>query len=217
MTYEEIVAKLKKGEALTAEELVEFGKVTRPADRFNEISQKKQEAEAKLAEKDAEIARLQAEQTTQAQRIQDEAAAQMRELSGKVETLSGENTSLKQKQSNFEQLEKIRQIASTNVTGAVFKNPRYLKAIFEERGVDISKKEDVDRVLTELKTQEPETFTVTVKGGSGTGTTPASPGAATATDKPVTKWSDEEKTQFIAKNGGEAYQKLVSTASQTIT
>jgi TolA-binding protein len=217
MTYEEIVAKLKKGEALTAEDMVEFGKVTRPADRFNEISQKKQDAEAKLAEKDAEIARLQAEQTTQAQKIQDEAAAQMRELSGRVETLSGENTSLKQKQSNAEQLEKIRLIASTNVTGAAFKNPRYLKAIFEERGVDISKKEDVDKVLTELKEREPETFTVSVKGGSGTGTTPLSGGGSASAEKSVMKWSDEEKTQFIAKNGGEAYQKLVSTASQSIT
>ena len=83
MTYQELMAKLAKGEGLTTEEYQELGKVTRPTDRFNEISGKKSELESQLKAKDDEIAKLKAEASDAAQRVDDELNTLLSELSGK--------------------------------------------------------------------------------------------------------------------------------------
>lgn len=41
MDYKELMAKIKRGEALTQEEIADFDREFRPTYRFNEVSQKR--------------------------------------------------------------------------------------------------------------------------------------------------------------------------------
>jgi len=207
MTYKEMIEKLSKGEALTPEEVAELGKITRPVDRFNELAQKKAELEKALADKEKEIADLKTTSVTEQQRLQDEVNAQLRELSGKVETLSKENSTLLANKEATDRLLKVAKLARDNVTGAIVKNTKYLSLRFDEMGVDLNDKEKVDEALKSLLSSEPEVFIVPVRGGSGTGGNPPSTGGV-APAKPVKDWSIKEKTEFIKENGADKYAEL---------
>ena len=88
MSYEDLLAKIKKGEAFTAEDVTEFEKETRPTSRFNEVSNKAREAQAQLKAKEDELAKLQAEASAAKQTMEDQIKEQLSALSGKVETSS---------------------------------------------------------------------------------------------------------------------------------
>ena len=210
MDYKELAAKLKRLEPLTAEEVADFDKEFRPTYRMNEVSQKKAEIETMLKQVEAERDKLKVETTEATQKIQDEVNNQLRELSGKVENLSKENSELKTTKAQSETLLKATMLATKNDLGVIFKNPDYLAYRSSKDGVDLNDTEKVKTFLTALQKTEPELFMVAVKGGAGTGST-----STTTTEhenaKPVKDWSSTDKVAFIKENGADAYtQKLAS-------
>ena len=212
MTYQELMAKLAKGEGLTAEEYQELGKVTRPTDRFNEISGKKSELESQLKAKDDEIAKLKAEASEAAQRVDDELNTRLGELSGKNEELATELANLKITNQRSETLLKVNELSRKNDLGVVFKNPDYLAYKAEKEGLDLSDAEKVKAFLTGIKDNEPEMCAVPVKSGAGTGSGDSAGG--TQTTKPVKDWSSKERTDYIRENGYEAYTELRRSESE---
>lgn len=206
MTYEEIVGKLKKGEPLTAEEFIEFGKVTRPADRFNEVSQRAQTAEAVLKQKDEEIEKLKVSGTLETQKLQDQVNLQLRELSGKVETLATQNSELQKAKATTDRLLMVGNIARENVTGALVKNTKYLSSRLEELNVDIADPVKVADAMKILQEKEPEIFMIPVKSGAGVGS--ASSSGASKPTKPVKDWGSKEKVDYIKEHGVDKYNEL---------
>ena len=209
MTYEELTAKLKRGEPLTEDEFKEFGKVTRPTERFNEVSAEKQALNDKIKELNTQIETLTAEKLKLTQQNEDDFNARLSELSGKLETLTGDNEQLRQKNEKYERLQKVTRIANglcKEVTKATFKDADYLSVLFERNGVDIDNEEAVKSALTSLKEEKPEQFVISVNSGSGSGS-----GAPNQTsgEKPEFK-TMEDRTAYIEKNGFEAYQKLIT-------
>ena len=210
MDYKELAAKIKRLEPLTAEEVADFDKEFRPTYRMNEVSQKKAEIEAMLKQVEAERDKLKVETTEATQKVQDEVSNQLRELSGKVETLSKENSDLKMTKAQSETLLKATMLATKNDLGVICKNPDYLAYRASKDGVDLNDPEKVKTFLTTLKDTEPELFMVSVKGGAGTGST-STVNAEHENAKPVKDWSVTEKVAFIKENGADAYtQKLAS-------
>lgn len=210
MDYKELAAKIKRLEPLTAEEVADFDKEFRPTYRMNEVSQKKAEIETMLKQVEAERDKLKVETTEATQKIQDEVNNQLRELSGKVENLSKENSELKTTKAQSETLLKATTLATKNDLGVIFKNPDYLAYRASKDGIDLNDTEKVKTFLAGLKDTEPELCMVAVKGGAGTGST-----STTTTEhesmKPVKDWSVTEKVAFIKENGANAYtQKLAS-------
>jgi len=209
MTYEELTAKLKRGEALTEEEFKEFGKITRPTERFNEVSSEKQKLADQIKDLNTQIETLNAEKVQLTQQNDDAFNAKLSELTGKLETITGENEKLKQSNSKYERLEKVAHIANglcKEATKATFKDVDYLSVLLDRKGVDITKDEDVKKALLELKDEKPEQFVVSVNSGSGTGS--GSPNQPSG-EKPEFK-TMEDRAAYIEKNGFEAYQKLVN-------
>ena len=74
MTYAELMSKIKKGEPLTTEEAAELDKLSRPAERFNEVSAKAQKLESDLKAKEKELEQLNAQKLDESQKLQDEGA-----------------------------------------------------------------------------------------------------------------------------------------------
>ena len=212
MTYQELMAKLAKGEGLTAEEYQELGKVTRPTDRFNEISGKKSELESQLKAKDDEIAKLKAEASEANQKVDDELNARLGELSGKNEELATELANLKITNQRNETLLKVNELSRKNDLGVVFKNPDYLAYKAEKEGLDLNDAEKVKVFLTGIKDNEPEMCAVPVKGGAGTGSGDADGG--TQTTKPVKDWSTKEQVDYIKEHGQEAFTELRRSESE---
>lgn len=212
MTYQELMAKLAKGEGLTAEEYQELGKVTRPTDRFNEISGKKSELESQLKAKDDEIAKLKAEASEAAQKVDDELNTRLGELSGKNEELATELANLKITNQRNETLLKVNELSRKNDLGVVFKNPDYLAYKAEKEGLDLNDSEKVKEFLTGIKDNEPEMCAVPVKGGAGTGSGDSDGG--TQTTKPVKEWSTKEQVDYIKEHGQEAFTELRRSESE---
>ncbi len=169
MTYAKLMAKLKRGEALTAEEVAALEKESRPAERFNEVSAKAQKFEADLKAKEKEFEELSNKQLDEAQRLQDEVNKQLAELSGKVETLSANNQELQKQAESAQRAIRVRDLANTNPTGAIFNDPKYLGFLLSEQEVDLDNEEQVKSVFETLKETHPEQFKVPVTGGSGAG------------------------------------------------
>ncbi len=212
MTYQELMAKLAKGEGLTTEEYQELGKVTRPTDRFNEISGKKSELESQIKAKDDEIAKLKAEASEAAQKVDDELNTRLGELSGKNEELATELANLKITNQRNETLLKVNELSRKNELGIVFKNPDYLAYKAEKAGLDLNDAEKVKEFLTEIKDNEPEMCAVPVKGGAGTGSGDSDGG--TQTTKPVKEWSTKEQVDYIKEHGQEAFTELRRSESE---
>ncbi len=212
MTYQELMAKLAKGEGLTAEEYQELGKVTRPTDRFNEISGKKSELESQLKAKDDEIAKLKAEASEAAQKVDDELNTRLGELSGKNEELATELANLKITNQRNETLLKVNELSRKNDLGVVFKNPDYLAYKAEKEGLDLNDAEKVKVFLTGIKDNEPEMCAVPVKSGAGTGSGDSDGG--TQTTKPVKEWSTKEQVDYIKEHGQEAFTELRRSESE---
>lgn len=212
MTYQELMAKLAKGEGLTTEEYQELGKVTRPTDRFNEISGKKSELESQLKAKDDEIAKLKAEASEAAQKVDDELNTRLGELSGKNEELATELANLKITNQRNETLLKVNELSRKNELGVVFKNPDYLAYKAEKAGLDLNDAEKVKEFLTAIKDNEPEMCAVPVKGGAGTGSGDSDGG--TQTTKPVKEWSTKEQVDYIKEHGQEAFTELRRSESE---
>lgn len=212
MTYKELLAKIANGEALTPEEYQEFEKSIRPADRFNDISSKKNELESQLKAKEAEIAQLKAEVTDAKQKVDDELNTRLGELSGKNETLASELAELRITNQRNETLLKVNELSRKNELGVVFKNPDYLAYRIEKDGIDLKDATKVKEFLTGIKENEPEMCAVPVKGGAGTGNGESSEASHTA--KPVKDWSDSERATFLKENGYEAYQELKKSESK---
>ena len=207
MTYEELSNKLKKGEALTEEEFKEFGKITRPTERFNEVSADKQKLNDQIKELNMQIENLNAEKLKLTQQNEDAFNAKLSEITGALETLKGENENLKNANQKYERLQKVSQIANTTcktVANATFKDADYLSVLLERKGVDLTKEEDVKKAILELKEEKPEQFVVTVNSGSGAGGEPNNQGSD---EKPTFK-NQEERVDYISKHGFEEYQKL---------
>ena len=212
MTYQELMAKLAKGEGLTTEEYQELGKVTRPTDRFNEISGKKSELESQLKAKDDEIAKLKAEASESAQKVDDELNTRLGELSGKNEELATELANLKITNQRNETLLKVNELSRKNELGVVFKNPDYLAYKAEKAGLDLNDAEKVKEFLAAIKDNEPEMCAVSVKGGAGTGSGDSDGG--TQTTKPVKEWSTKEQVDYIKEHGHEAFTELRRSESE---
>ena len=208
MSYEDLLAKIKKGEAFTAEDITEFEKETRPTARFNEVSNKAREAQAQLKAKEDELAKLQAEASTAKQTMEDQIKEQLSALSGKVETLSTEKEQLAKERADLDYKLKVVGIATKNKAGAIIKNPDYLAYRLKNDGVDIAAADKVDAYIENLKNNEPELFMVAVKSGAGTGQPPNTSQMQTA--KHTSLWSDKEKVEYIKTNGEAAYMKLVA-------
>ena len=211
MTYAELLAKLKKGEALTSEEVTEFEKVSRPAERFNEVSGQKQALEAKVKDLEGQLASKDAELAVAKQESEDTLTAKTRELAGMVETLTGENTELKNFKAMTERQAKVNKIGTVDCkeyVEATFADTEYLAVLLERRGVDLDKPEDVKAALTALKTEKPEQFLVDIKGGvPASGKGDAGGGTVVPEKTDFTKMQPEQKAAWIEKHGFEEYVK----------
>lgn len=206
MTYAELMAKLAKGEPLTADEYQELGKVTRPTERFNDVSTKKADAERELKEAKDKIAELEAAVTQAKQETEDAFNVKLGELTGRNEELTSELTELKASNKRNETLLKVNELSRKNELGVVFKNPDYLAYRIEKEGIDLADAEKVKTFLTGIKDNEPEMCAVHVKGGAGGGGGDAGGGAPN--NKPVKDWSIAERVKFIKENGEQAYTEL---------
>lgn len=212
MTLTEIMAKLAKGEPITNEEYVELGKLTRPTERFNEVSGKKSELENSLKEAQNKIAELEAAVVAAKQTSDDELNTRLGELSGRNEELT---TALTKAEADLKQantLLKVGEISRKNDLGVVFKNPDYLAFRVAKEGIDLNDADKVKAFLTGIKDNEPEMCTVAVKGGAGTGGGDSTGG--TQSTKPLNKWSDSEKSAYITENGYDAYVALLKNESE---
>jgi predicted nuclease with TOPRIM domain len=211
MTYEELTAKLKKGEALTESEFAEFGKITRPAERFNEVSSEKQKLSDKVKELEGKITTLEAEKVTLTQSADDRFNEKFKEFTGIIETLTGENKELKNYKAQAERMTAVNKIATidckTYTDGATFRDPEYLASLLDRRGVDINDKDKVKEAIVALKDEKPEQFIVPVKSGSGTGGEPPNSDKGGSGDKPQFK-NAEDRIKYISENGFDAYKKL---------
>lgn len=212
MTYAELMAKLAKGEGLTSEEYQELGKVTRPTERFNEVSGKKSDLEKQLKDAEDKIAKLEADVTTAKQTVDDELNTRLGELSGRNEELTAELTELRAAKQRSDTLLKVNELSRKNDLGVVFKNPDYLAYRVEKAGIDLNDSAKVTEFLTGIKDNEPEMCTVPVKSGAGTGG--GDPTGATATTKPVKDWSSLERAEYIEKHGYEKYTELRRNESE---
>lgn len=202
MTYKELMAKLKSGEALTAEEYAEFEKESRPATRFNEVSEDKRKAEADLKDAQDKIKQLEADALEAQQKVDDKIQEQLRELSGKLETITAENGELKAAKTQADTLLAVNSLARKNDVGIVVKNPDYLAFCMQKENVDLKDAEAVKTFLTKFKEESPELCQVAVKSGSGGGGGEPNTGG---TDKPLKDWTLAEKATFIKENGEQAY------------
>lgn len=210
MTYAQLMAKLKKGEALTNEEVAMLEKVSRPAERFNEVSAKAQKLEADLKAKTKELEDLEANQIDEKQRLEDEVKNQLAELSGKVETLSLDNQKLKEDKAGAERLLKIKDLARDNPTGAIFNDPNYLAYLLDKKEIDLEDDEQVKSTFESLLEKHPEQFNVVAKGGSGSGA-----GNQTHTDaSPVIKGRDDFKTRVELLKQGLSPEEVVAKAAE---
>lgn len=209
MDYKELMTKLKKGEALTQEEVTDLERETRPTSRFNEVSDAKRALESKLKEAEDKAAALAVDASNAQQKVQDEVTAQLRELSGKVEALTSENGELKSSKIQSENLLKVNNLARSNELGVVFKNPDYLAFRIGKDGIDLSNNEQVKAFLTSIKENEPEMCMVQVASGSGSGSGEPAGGNPTMS-KPVKDWNIEEKIAYIKENGADAFQQLLT-------
>lgn len=219
MTYAEILSKLRTGATLTADEVAEFEKVSRPADRFNEVAQKKAELEAQIKTHEAKIAELTTAVSTAKQEVEDSFNQKFKEVLGQVETLSQENTTLKTYKTATERLTKVREIAESvakTTVAATFKDADYLDTLFSRKGIDITNQEQVTTALKELKAEKPEMFYTTVTPGSGTGANPPNGGISQVTQKPVSAWSGNEKAAYIKEHGADKFVALCKE-QQTVT
>jgi len=208
MTYAEILAKLKTGQPLTPEECTELEKLSRPVDRFNDISEKKRVAESERDALKAKVTELETSKTLTEQEITDRFNEQFKELSGKVESLMGENQALKSFKEQAEIQAKVNRIASSESVkhvNAKFADAEYLGVLMSRKGVDIDNEEAVKTFLTELKTEKPEQFITTVKGGTGDS---AKSNAQSQIAEKVEFKTPEDRTNYIEKHGFEAYEKV---------
>ena len=206
MDYKELMAKLKRGEALTPEEVTDFDREFRPTYRFNEVSQKKNELETQIKTLTDGNEKLKNAATEAEQRVQDQVNAQLSELSGKVESLTAENTTLKSKEAETSNLLKFTTLATKNELGVIFKNPDYLVWRAQKDGIDVNDPEKLKGFLSEIKEKEPELCLVPANGGAGSG---AQPPAHTDTKVPVSKWDVSTKVKYIKEHGNDAYLSLV--------
>lgn len=206
MDYKELMAKIKRGEALTQEEIADFDREFRPTYRFNEVSQKKSELESQIKTMTEENEKLKIAATEAEQRVQDQVNAQLSELSGKVETLTAENNELRTKASETSNLLKFTTLATKNELGVIFKNPDYLVWKAQKEGVDVNDPEKLKGFLSEVKEKEPELCLVPVNGGSGSGNQPP---AHAEVKTPVSQWDVATKVKYIKENGNDAYLNLV--------
>jgi len=214
MTYAELLAKLKKGEALTAEEVTELEKTSRPAERFNEVSSQKQALETEVKTLKGQIAEKDAALALAGQESEDKFNAQLRELSGRVETLTGENQSLKTFKEQSEKQAKVNRIASVDCkeyTQAAFADPDYLAVLLDKQGVDLDDKDAVKAAITKIKTEKPEQFLVDIKGGVGAGGAGGAGGGVGGAEKhddkapDFSKMSADDRVAYIAANGWDAF------------
>ena len=210
MTYKEIMAKLKNGEALTAEEYADLEKDSRPASRFNEVSEGKRDAEAKLQEANDKIKQLEADALDAKQKVEDAVQSQLRELSGKVETLTAENGELKAAKTQSDTLLAVNNLARKNDLGVVIKNPDYLAFCMQKASIDLNDTEAVKTFLTKFKEESPELCSVELKGGSGSGG--GEPKDSNASGKAVKDWTNAERVNYIKENGESAYLELVKNS-----
>lgn len=199
MTYAQLMAKLKKGEALSEEEMAAFEKESRPAERFNEVSAKAQQYEAELKAKAKEFEELSSKQLDEAQKLQDEVQKQLAALSGKVETLSADNQRLAEQAKAAQRAVKIRDLAHSNPTGAVFGDPEYLGFLLSKQEIDLDNTEQVAEVFKSLKEKHPEQFKTPVNGGSGSGA--PNPGSSASLPRKVAYDDIASRVEFL-KNGG---------------
>lgn len=208
MAYNELMAKLAEGKPLTADEVSELQKETRPASRFNEVCAERDNLKSSITAKDTEIATLKTASADEKIKIQDEVNSQLKILSGKVEDLTKENQTLTSKIGEAEFKSKVSEIAKNNASGAEFNDPHYLSVLVKEANLDISKQPEVDAFMTKLKEKKDYLFSVPVVGGTGTHTkTPA--GGADGTPLPdPSKMSVNEKAEYIKKHGEAGYNKL---------
>lgn len=210
MTYKEIMTKLKSGEALTAEEYADLEKESRPAARFNEVSEDKRKAEASLQEANDKIKQLEADALEAQQKVDDQVQAQLRELSGKLETLTAENGELKSAKAQADTLLTVNTLARKNDLGVVIKNPDYLAFCMQRDKVDLNDAEAVKTFLTKFKEESPELCNVEVKSGSGAG---GNEPKSTGSGKPVKDWTPAERVAFIKENGEQAYLEQVKNSN----
>lgn len=198
MTYAELMTKIRKGEALTAEEVAEFEKLSRPADRFNEVSAAKQKAESELKEMQKKLEAIEAARVDEAQKLQDQVNEQLQVLSGKVEELTKSNNELTAERDMAYRKIRVNTIARDNPTGALFGDPEYLGYLLDRDKVDIQDAEKLKSAMEGYKEKYPEQFKTPVKGGSGVA---GGEKMVETPSKPVDKWGDSDIAKFVAEGG----------------
>lgn len=212
MTYSELMAKLKTGGALTPEEVTELQKVSRPVDRFNEVTAERDTLKEAVKNLTDKTAALEVEKTNARQIVEDEFKTKLAALSGDNEVLKRDNEDLKKFKSDTEKMNVITNIANVDSVahvGARFKDADYLALLLSKRGVDVTKPEDVKTALTAIKAEKPEQFVVVVDGGAGGDTSKnKSKTVQDGSDGKVEFKTPDERSAYIEKHGFEEYLKV---------
>lgn len=208
MGYNELMAKLAEGKPLTADEVSELQRETRPATRFNEVCSERDSLKSAITAKDTEIATLKTASADEKIKIQDEVNSQLKILSGKVEDLTKENQNLTSKVGEADFKSKVSEIAKNNASGAEFTDAHYLSVLIKEANLDVTKQPEVDAFMKALKEKKDYLFSVPVVGGTGTHSKTQAGGADSATVPEFSKMTMEAKVAYLKEHGEEAYNKL---------
>lgn len=184
MKIKDILAKVAKGEELTAEEkkfLAEYeepaagdGENKIPKSRLDGEIQKRKKAEEdlqalqdKFDELSEKLEGLESSGLSETEKLKKEHGKELKKLQDEVAALTAERDDAVGKMTKYERSGKVREIADKHK----FSDAEYLDYLFNSKEIDLEKETDVSNFMRDLGSSRPELFASSARSGSGTGGT----------------------------------------------
>lgn len=184
MKIKDILAKVAKGEELTAEEKQFLSEYEEPAagDGDNKIPksrldgeiQKRKKAEEdlqtlqdKFDELEEKLESLESSGLSETEKLKKEHGKELKKLQDEVAALTAERDDAVGKMTKYERSGKVREIADKHK----FSDAEYLDYLFNSKEIDLEKEADVSKFMSDLGSSRPELFASSARSGSGTGGT----------------------------------------------
>lgn len=182
MKIKDVLAKISKGEELTAEEkkfVEEYedqeggsGENRIPKSRLDtEISKRKKAEEDLQTLKDEldelkdKLDELESSGMSEAEKSKKESEKAQKKLQDQIDALTKERDEAVSKMTAYERSGKVRSIADKHS----FSDADYLDYLLNSKQIDLEKESDVSNFLRDLSSNRPELFKSSAKPGSGTG------------------------------------------------
>lgn len=177
MNIKEILAKVAKGEKLSAEEIEfvqkydpdENGRI--PKDRLDKEIEKRKAAESEQQRLESELAtlkdkldELETNGMDEAQKAKRESDREIAKLKKQVDDLTAASEEAKQKAATLERTAKVRELAASKK----FRDSDYLDYKLKSSEIDLDNQDAVQKFFGDLEKSNPELFDSTAKPGTGT-------------------------------------------------